>query len=307
MLVTKPPAEITNNLWMLGTTAYPLFLFRDGADAAIFEGGVGAMGPLLAEQLEALAVGRDVTVSQIIVTHAHPDHVMAVPGLRRMFPQAAVVASAVAAKTLSVEKAVAFFSQIDEAITAYLLRTGNIRDAHRPQPLAEKQIPVDRVVKEGDSLTIGTVAFQVLETPGHSDCSLSFIEPERKILVISDATGYYIPDADTWWPCYFGDYRKYMDSMRRLEELNAEVVCLSHNAAIRGAEDVRAYFQAVTEFTERYHRRIVEAVRGGKPTRELAEQLGAEVYEKSQILPLDFFQKNCAGLIKQSLRHEGIS
>jgi len=47
-------------------------------------------------------------------------------------------------------------------------------------------------------------------------------------------------------------------------------------------------------------------VKAGKPVRQLAEELGAEVYAKTQLLPLDFFQKNCGLLIKQSLRHEGI-
>ncbi len=41
--------------------------------------------------------------------------------------------------------------------------------------------------------------------------------------------------------------------------------------------------------------------------RGLLEQLGSEVYQKTQLLPLDFFQKNCKVLVKMSLEHEGIS
>ena len=39
---------------MLGTNEYPLFLFKGEREGTIFEGGVGAMGPLVLEQLRAM-------------------------------------------------------------------------------------------------------------------------------------------------------------------------------------------------------------------------------------------------------------
>ena len=39
----------------------------------------------------------------------------------------------------------------------------------------------------------------------------------------------------------------------------------------------------------------------------VAERLGSEIYAKTQLLPLDFFQKNCSLLVKQSLAHEGLA
>jgi len=305
MLVKDPPVEVAQNLWMLGTNAYPLFLFQGQQEDAIFEGGIGAMGPVLREQFQQMGIAAD-RVKQVVVTHAHPDHVMAVPLFRQMFPQAAVVASAVAARTMGAEKAISFFCQMDDALTASLLKTGLIGESHRPQPLAEKQIPVDRVVKEGDAIVVEEASFGVLETPGHSECSLSFYEPRRKILLISDATGYYMPGEQAWWPNYFAGYRAYVDSMRRLAGLEAETLCLSHNGAIRGAEEIRAYFRGAIAATEAYHQRIAAEARAGKLARQLAEELGAEIYQKTQVLTVEFFQKNCALLIKQSLRSEGI-
>ena len=306
MLINDPPVEISENLFMLGTNEYPLYLFKGQDEAAIFEGGVGAMGPLVLEQMDARGIGRDL-VKQVVVTHAHPDHVMAVPLFREAFPGVTVSASATAAKTLSVEKAIGYFCKIDGALTASLTQAGRITEEHHPKPLAEPQIAVDRLIKEGDIVTVEGVSFHVLETPGHSDCSLSFHEPDRGILLVSDATSYHMPEHDYWWPDYFAGYETYLRSMRRLAERNAEVLCLGHNAVIKGAADVKAYFDAALEATEAYHRRIVDETKAGKSVRQIAEQLGAEVYEKTQLLPLDFFQKNCGLLVKQSLRHEGIS
>jgi glyoxylase-like metal-dependent hydrolase (beta-lactamase superfamily II) len=306
MLIKDPPAAIAPRLWMLGTNEYPLFLFKGEREGTIFEGGVGAMGPLVLEQLRGMGIGRDF-VKQVVITHAHPDHVMAVPMLREAFPGVAVLASEAAAGTLAAAKAIAFFRQVDDTLTGSLARAGRNTEAHRPAPLAQDRIAVDRLIREGDTVSVDEgVAFRVLETPGHSECSLSFHEPGAGVLVISDATGYYLPGPDFWWPNYFTGYEAYMNSIRRLAALGAEVLCLSHNAAIAGAPAVRAYFDGALAATRQYHERIVSEAGAGRSAREIAGQLGSEVYARTQLLPLDFFQKNCGLLVKQSLRYAGL-
>jgi glyoxylase-like metal-dependent hydrolase (beta-lactamase superfamily II) len=306
MLIQDPPVKVVDDLFMLGTSAYPIYLLRGDGEAALVEGGVGPMAPLVVEQMDRLGIGRDL-VKQLLVTHAHPDHVMAVPRLRALFPGIRVVASEIAAKTLAAEKAIAFFAKIDEALTGALLESGRIEPSHRPKPLAENRIAVDHTVKEGDAIAVGRFSLRVLETPGHSECSLSFHEPNEKILFISDATGYYLPEHESWWPNYFSGYREYIESMARLSGLHAEVLCLSHNAAVRGLDAVHWYFRGAIAATKKYHARIVQEAKSGKGVRELAQLLGAEIHEKAPLLPLDFFEKNCALLVKQSLKYEDIS
>jgi len=233
---------------------------------------------------------------------------LAVPLFREMFPGVQVIASATAAKTLQAEKAVAFFCKMDDMLTGALIQSGVVGEQHRRPPLAANQIAVDRVVREGDTIEVDEgVALEVLETPGHSDCSLSFYDRARRILIISDATGYYVPDYDTWWPNYFTDYGAYVRSIERLATLDADVLCLSHNAVIRGADDVRDYFRRALEVTQAYHQRIVADAQAGKPAEEIAAALGAEVYQRTQLMPPDFFVKNCGLLVKISLKHAGIA
>lgn len=307
MLIRNPPVAVTPPLWMLGTNEYPLFLYRGETQSTIFEGGTGAMGPVLERQLADLDVDPG-TVRQVVVTHAHPDHVMAVPALRAMFPSVEVVASEAACGTLAAEKAVGFFRKMDAALTGSLLAAGRITEDEKPQPMEGSTIPIDRTVGEGDRIEVDEgIAFTVLETPGHSDCSLSFHEPGEGVLIISDATGYYMPEPNAWWPNYFTGYAAYVDSMKRLRDVGAEVLCLSHNGVVTGAEDVRAYFDGAIAATEAYHERIVQRAKAGATVREIAEDLGAEVYAYTQLLPLEFFQKNCGVLVKQSLRHAGVT
>jgi len=303
MLVQDPPVEITENLWMFGTNQYPLFLFKGHT---IFEGGIGPMGRLMCEQMQRLGIGTD-SVKQVVIPHGHPDHAMAVPSLREIFPDIRVLASEAAAATLSAEKAISFFCDVDAQLTRSLMEAGLIAESHCPKPLTENQIPVDVLLKEGDTLSIDGSRFRVLHTPGHSDCSLSFHEPEEGILFISDASGYYMPEFDCWWVNYFTGYETYIRSMQRLAALEAETLCLGHLGAIRGTEDVKTYFGRAIDATEQYHRRIIEEARPGNTIRKIAEQLGGEVYGKTQLMPLEFLQKNCGLLVKQSLKHEGMT
>ena len=92
-----------------------------------------------------------------------------------------------------------------------------------------------------------------------------------------------------------------MRSIERLAALQAELLCLSHNAAIRGKESVAEYFRAALAGHTPYHERIVQEAQAGKSPREIAETLGNEAYARTPLLPVDFFQKNCSLLVKQSL------
>ena len=306
MMITEPPAKLNDNLVMLGSGEYPLYLFKGDTQAAIFEAGTGHVGPLLKGQLEQLDID-PAAVRQIVIPHAHPDHVMALPLMRKLFPGATLTASQLAAKTLSAEKAIALFCRLDDAISDSLSKAGLIPPGQRREELDEMRIPVDRIIAAGDKIEVDATAFDVLATPGHSDCSLAFHQSERGILIASDAVPYFMPQRDSWWPCYFGSYSQYIESIRHLQTLDVEMLCMGHRAVVTGKDDVGAFFKQIIEATENYHKRIIDETRAGRQPQAIAETLGSEIHEKTDLLPLEFFQKNCMLLVKQSLEHEGMN
>ena len=90
----------------------------------------------------------------VAVSPSDPDHVMAVPSLRKLCPGATVAASKIAAGTLGFEKAVAFFTKMDDAVSEALIQAGAIEERHRREPMDEPTIAVDRVIAEGDTIKL---------------------------------------------------------------------------------------------------------------------------------------------------------
>lgn len=302
MLIQEPPVEIAPGIWMLGTTAYPVYLVRGQQEALLIEGGISAIASILGRQFKDLQVGPDV-LRQAVVTHAHPDHVMAIPRLRTAFPGIRVLASAPAAAVLGSDKALAFFRQMDTLFTGTLVQHG-VPVAEADTATAQDDFAVDQTVREGDQVVVEASTWTVLETPGHSDCSISLYNQAEGVLMISDASGYYMPAAGTWWPNYFTGYAAYVHSLERLAGLNAKVLCLSHNGVVQGVDAIHSYFAGAIATTEQYHQRILAETQAGKTPREIAERLGQEIHAQLQTMSLDFFQKNCGVLVKQSLRVE---
>ena len=85
-------------------------------------------------------------LTDILVTHHHDDHIAALEVLRHAFGARIVAAGA---------------------------------DAHR--------IPhIDLAVKEGDHVTVGTLTFGVIDTPGHTVGHIAYHLPEQKVLFAGD-------------------------------------------------------------------------------------------------------------------------
>ena len=98
---------------------------------------------------------------------------------------------------------------MDDALTSFLARSGALDAPASPPSSAAGSMAVDRVIQDGDTIEVEESVWTVLATPGHSDCSISLHNAHGRVLIISDATGYYMPQRDAWWPNYFSDYRAY--------------------------------------------------------------------------------------------------
>jgi glyoxylase-like metal-dependent hydrolase (beta-lactamase superfamily II) len=291
--------SVTPNFYQLGTPSFPAYLSL-GDDGMIIEGGTGATFAIIINQLKELGIEPE-RIKYLFLTHTHADHIGAIPRLRRIWPHLKVVASPVGEKLLTrlvtKEEALKEFITMDRDIAKIRLSKGEL-DAVPPE-MDNYTFGVDMVVKEGDRLDLGSgVSWTVYDTPGHSPCHISLHNEKEGTLVIGDATGFYAPEKDIFWPNYFNSLEAYCDSIRKLVSLPARRVALSHNGVIEGG--VKRHFQKALRATESYHREMMARLGRGEDPEEIALEKARWVVTFTALISFEGIRALTALLLKRS-------
>lgn len=101
----------------------------------------GCYTPAMKKELRSLT-----ELKYIILTHAHGDHMGALNAIRKDYPDAVLIAGVKEKKLL-------------------LDAENNGSMEFSPEPVSTE---ADRYVSEGDSVTLGSIEFTFMETPGHT-------------------------------------------------------------------------------------------------------------------------------------------
>ncbi len=189
-----------------------------GSDrTALLDCGMAYCWEELLEKLEKTLKGR--TLDYILLTHTHYDHVGALPYIRDQYPQATVLASEYAEKVLQKESARKVIGELgEEAARTYLGIDMEVRT---------DGLMVNRVVREDDEIDLGDIIIQVLETPGHTSCSLSYYILPDKILLASESTGILI-EPESLHTAILKSYRDSLSSGEKMKNLHANTIILPH-------------------------------------------------------------------------------
>ncbi len=280
------PVTITPGFYQLGTPSFPAYLSM-GDDGMIIEGGTRATSTIIVEQIEELGIEPE-RIKYLTLTHSHPDHIGAIPHLKKLWPHLKIVASPVAQKILNRlserEEALKEFLWTDRSIAEILVSKGEI--AELPPEPDNYTFGVEMVVQEGDRIDLGSgIVWTIYDTPGHSSCHISLHDEKKGTLVIGDATGLYDPEKDMFWPNYFESLEIYCNSIRKLSTLSAQRGILSHNGVIEGG--VRNHFQKAIRATESYHLDMVEKLANGEDPEKIALDKAKWVITFTAFIPFE--------------------
>ena len=294
------PIRETSKFYQLGTPAFPAYLSM-GEIGMIIEGGTGPTFQIIVDQIKDLGIDPE-KIRYIFVTHTHADHIGGVPRFRRLWPHIKVLASPVAAEIFKKKEWINDFILNDTGIAQLMKAKEEIN--RLPPALKDYTFEVDRTVREGDNIELGKgLVWDVYETPGHSPCHLSLFEEAEGTLVVGDATGFYVPEKDAFWPNYFVSLEVYCDSMRKLAALPAKRAVLSHNFVIEG--DVAVYLKKAMKATELYHKELIERLRKGEDPKSIAMDKARYVDSLTDIQPFKIMYDLSKVMINRSKESEG--
>jgi glyoxylase-like metal-dependent hydrolase (beta-lactamase superfamily II) len=127
-------------------------------------------------------------------------------------------------------------------------------------------VTVDRALDGGEVFDLGDRTIEVLSVPGHSPGHLALWDATNRTLLISDAVlGETVPTADgrAAFPPTYRDTVAYVDSIRRLRALDADLLLTAHYPVYEGA-GVDAFLDDSLAYTERVDRVIAEVLASGE-------------------------------------------
>lgn len=162
--------------------------------------------------------GRD-TLDYILLSHSHYDHIGALPYLKKRWPNAIICGA---------QKAKDVFERPNALKLMEKLGT-EARDifSDSKEPILAEGFVVDRVVSEGDRIELGDEYFYVIETKGHTDCSLTYVLEPYSIMFLSESTGVLGNEGiiDT---TILKSYRQSMESVEKCKNYGAKRLISPH-------------------------------------------------------------------------------
>ncbi|MBW2176248.1 MAG: MBL fold metallo-hydrolase [Deltaproteobacteria bacterium] len=270
-MIIDQPGKVTDNITMLGKKASCVYLLDGGEACAILGGGLAYLIPGIEGQLAEMEIDPE-KIKQLVIQHAHFDHCGIVPYFKKKWPWPKIVASAKAKTLLSTPKVAASIEKFNKRHLEEVLpqvKSGNLC-------IENFHIEVEKVVGDGDTLQCGGLRMQVLETPGHSTCSISVYVPEEKAMFASDAAG--IALGEGVFTTANSSFDQYQASLEKIFEYDPEIILAEHQGA-RTGEDCRKFMrisrQSAREMRERVESSFARTGDIGRSTDEITTQLMA--------------------------------
>jgi glyoxylase-like metal-dependent hydrolase (beta-lactamase superfamily II) len=289
----RKAGQIRDRLWYLGREESGVYLLEGETCSLILSGGMSYLAPVVLEQIRDLGIDEG-QIGKLLILHAHFDHVGLVPFFRRRYPALDIFASARAWEILRMPKAIETINDFSHQLAERMGVTGWL-EGH---DLDWRNDVVGTAVSEGSEIDLGGLTVRILETPGHSSCSLSAYCPELRALFPSDGGG--IPYEEAILPAGNSNYTRYQKSLEKLKPLAVDILCADHYGYVTGPE-AETYLTHSIDAAREY-RAVIEAVyRRTGSIDETVKQLIDDLYTRR---PGYFLSPEIyAGVYRQTVRH----
>jgi len=289
----RNPGKICDRLWYLGREESGVYLLEGDRCSIIISGGLSYLAPVVLNQLELFGIDER-RIEKWLILHAHFDHIGLVPLFKRRNPKMDIYASARAWEILRMPKGIETINAFSRLVAERM----GLTDSLTGQDLEWRDDIAGSMVTEGEEIDLGGVTVQILETPGHSSCSISAYAPEIKALFPSDGGG--IPYAETIIPAGNSNFTQYQKSLEKLERLKVNIFCADHYGYVTGREAEGYICRSIVAAREK-RARIEALYRHTGSIDETVRELVDEVYRKQ---PEYFLSPEIyAGVYRQTVRH----
>ena len=225
----RKAGKVADNLWYLGREEAGAYYLEGRNGAIMINGAMSYILPDVLAQMNQFGLDPE-KITKFLILHSHFDHVGIVPYFKRTYPAIEVIASAPAWKIFAMPKAI----EIMNSFSRMSAKQVGAEEALKAYDTEWRDDMTGTTVGEGGRNGLGGVTLTLMDTPGHSNCSITAYEPDIKAMFASDAAG--IPYKDTIFPSMNTNVIQYLESLEKLKPLAVSYLCADHYGYITGEE-----------------------------------------------------------------------
>ncbi len=216
--------KITDDIFQVGGSGFTapedaaVYLISVDGQAAIVDAGCGNAIDKLLENIRRCGVV-DESIDYLLITHCHYDHTGGAAALKQQL----------GLKVVAHEKDAVFLEKGNQKVTGASWY-GSVL----------KPFKIDvRLTRSEEVILLGAHPVTALHVPGHSPGSVVYLMESggQKVLFAQDVHGPIHPDL-------LSDPVKYQRSLKRMVELDADILCEGHFGIFRGKEHVREFIRS---------------------------------------------------------------
>ncbi|RJQ65315.1 MAG: MBL fold metallo-hydrolase [Desulfobacteraceae bacterium] len=259
------PGPVTDRITLLGRKESCVYWVEDKGESVLLGGGMSYIIPDLLRQIEAYGLDER-RIRHICILHSHFDHCGAVPFLKKRWPWAVVAASDRAKELLAKPQILDSIAQANR----HMFERMGLGPAALELDMQFDGIRVEKILADGDVLPCGGLDLEVIETPGHSSCSISIYMAAQKALFASDAVG--LRQSGSYQPTPNSNYDQYQQSLAKLAGYDLQVLLLEHYGAFMG-EDAREFIPKAMEAADRTRRLLEETYRRTRDVEKCTQEI----------------------------------
>jgi 2-aminobenzoylacetyl-CoA thioesterase len=237
-LIFNKTGLVKDDLYVTGFPWSPVYLLTS-EHPVIFEAGFCCMGRHYEKDIVKLL--HEKKPEMLFITHVHYDHCGAATYLKNVFEGLKIGASRRASEIIQRPNAQALMVNLSENVIKLIENMDSVNN----EMLVRDQFEpfyVDTILEDGQIIDFENgLSVHVIASPGHTRDMLSYYIPEKKFLIATEAAG-CMSQTGSIITEFLVDYDDYITSLKRLANLEVDVLCQGHHFVFTGS-DVKEHFE----------------------------------------------------------------